>query len=181
MLLAGGSREGPVSAELYDPSTGTFTPTGDTMTRGRNVAILLNNGKVLIAAARAELYDPATGTFTVTGAYARDSTLYPGSGGPVSPTATLLPDGRVLIAGDNRAELYDPGTGTFSLTGAMTTNSYGVYWHTATLLTNGRVLVAGGTDEFSRFAQSLKFQFGMSKDAVSSFASWNMKSVGHLS
>jgi hypothetical protein len=63
-------------------------------------------------------------------------------------TATLLPDGKVLVAGgvDNiravaSAELYDPATGTWAATGSMTTSRVG---HTATLLPDGKVLVAGG-------------------------------------
>src|SRR4029077_1213628 len=65
-------------------------------------------------------------------------------------TATLLPSGKVLVAGgqgygfDNlsSAELYDPVTRSWSSTGSLGTARYG---HTATLLPNGKVLVAGGT------------------------------------
>ena len=63
-------------------------------------------------------------------------------------TATLLPNGKVLVAGGggvssaSSAELYDPATGMWTATGSMAT--YREY-HTATLLPNGKVLVAGGT------------------------------------
>ena len=65
-------------------------------------------------------------------------------------TATLLPNGKVLVVGGgpndpydwtNTAELYDPATGTWCYTASPSTPRRG---HTATLLTNGKVLVAGG-------------------------------------
>lgn len=64
-------------------------------------------------------------------------------------SATLLPDGKVLIAGGMRrnqdfyksAELYDPATGKFQPTGEM---SIGRVGHIAVLLRSGRVLIAGG-------------------------------------
>src|SRR2546423_821755 len=63
-------------------------------------------------------------------------------------TATLLPNGKVLVAGGNgdgtflnSAELYDPATGTWSYTGSLNTARR---YHTATLLPNGKVLVTGG-------------------------------------
>src|SRR5712691_4045506 len=71
-------------------------------------------------------------------------------------TATLLPNGKILITGGIRdisssgpglvvgtAELYDPSTGAFTATGNMTTHRG---YHTATLLPDGRVLIAGGVD-----------------------------------
>ena len=74
-------------------------------------------------------------------------------------TATLLPDGRVLVSGghnDNggtlaNAEIYDPALGTWSLTGSMSTARY---FHRATLLPDGRVLVNGGTGNSGSLASA---------------------------
>ena len=88
----------------------------------------------------AELYDPASRSWTATGRLTVDR---------AEQTATLLPDGRVLVAGGvvdgapASAELYDPATGTWTATGKMTEARHG---HTATLLRDGTVLVAGGSD-----------------------------------
>jgi len=65
---------------------------------------------------------------------------------PYGHTATLLNNGKVLIAGGDdtdctSAELYDPAAGTWSLTGSL---NDGRYFHTATLLPDGTVLAAGG-------------------------------------
>ena len=163
VLIAGGADQDPTgtglaSAELYDPSTGTFTQTAS-MAVGRflQTATLLQNGKVLIVGgvltsasepvATAEVYDPATGIFTMTGAMATAREQH---------TATLLADGRVLIVGGTTsagvgdptatAEVYDPSTGSLSVTGSM---AEARAFHTATLLPNGKVLVAGGGDENS--------------------------------
>jgi len=143
------------SAELYNPTTGAFTSTGPMATaRDNPTATLLPDGLVLIAGgsliasgsgskptASAELYNPKTGKFSHTGSM---------NAARVYHTATLLPDGRVLIVGGDgpsgpiaSAELYDPGTGKFTATAPLTTARVG---HTATLLSDGRVLVAGGAD-----------------------------------
>ncbi len=121
-------------------------------------ATLLQNGEVLLtgsiicidvcdgAERTAELYDPASGQFRFTG----EMTM-PRNG----HTATLLPDGRVLITGGaacgegafcasySSAELYDPPTGVFTSTGSMAVSRQS---HTATTLPDGKVLVTGGWD-----------------------------------
>ena len=147
------------TADIYDPASGAFTPTGSLLEdQGGQTATLLANGKVLIAggamtrattAARAELYDPTTGTFSFASDYAEAGTQYP-TGGPLWPTANLLGDGRVLIAGENPPEIYDPASNSFSVTGRMPNYSYGMFWHAATTLRDGTVLVTGGViDDFS--------------------------------
>ena len=158
MVLIAGGRSGNntlSSAELYDPATGNFTLTGSLLTaRCDHSATLLQNGTVLIAGgyyvgnglpviAAAETYDPTSGTFSATG---------PLGIGRYGHSATLLADGKVLVAGGvtsqdgytfitiASAELYDPVAATFSATGSLNTARSAP----ATLLNNGQVLVAGG-------------------------------------
>jgi WD40 repeat protein len=134
------------SAEIYDPATASFTPTGSMATpRGLHTAVLLPNGKVLVAGgfnatgnlASAELWDPATGTFGPTGTMGSTRSQH---------TATLLPNGKVVvIAGfgaPSTAEIYDPATGAFTAVAGTLTDARNT--HTATLLPNGLVLVTGG-------------------------------------
>lgn len=162
VLVAGGGgsedRVESASAELFDPISGRWTETGSLHgPRGQgHSATLLPDGKVLVAGgdevgsghlpqSGAELYDPDTGTWTETGSMLVARSHH---------SATLLPDGKVIVAGgtvyfngdwraSKQAELYDPATGTWTSTGSMT---IGRRTPTAALLPDGGVLVAGGAD-----------------------------------
>lgn len=133
--------------ELYDPKQGTWSRTGDMKTTNRygHVAVLLHDGKVLVAGgsvkrshdgrfgsgygdfgnnpdhfaatATAEIYDPATGEWTAVEALATPR---------LNAAFTLLPDGKVLVAGGmgpsgaiDTAEIFDPATARWSSAGAM--------------------------------------------------------------
>jgi hypothetical protein len=164
VLVAGGSSNGTAngalsSAELFDPTTGTFVSTSHNMTAARlgATATLLNNGDVLIAGGEnsggvlnsAELYDPTTDTFTATG------NLHAARTGA---SATLLGSGKVLVAGGSSdgttsgaldsAELFDPtengGAGNF--TAISSTLNGDRLEPEAALLASGNVLIAGGKD-----------------------------------
>jgi len=161
VLIVGGSGAGnpAPNAELYDPAGGTFASAGAyaSDTSGFNtcqggVSTVLSDGKVLIVleSASAEIFDPAAGSFTAT-ANVGSPQVFPPYGIDFNdglPTATLLLNGKVLLAGGGddsgihaNAELYDASTGAFTATGAMTTGRDG---QTATLLPDGTVLMAGG-------------------------------------
>jgi N-acetylneuraminic acid mutarotase len=141
------------SAEVYDPDTGLWDTTGSLGTaRYTHTATLLQDGRVLVAGGTSqpfspdplssvEVYDPGAGQWTA------GSDLLTAR---ITHSATLLPNGQVLVAGGldadlaplSSAELYDPTSGTWSATGSL---NEGRGSHSATLLAGGRVLVAGGT------------------------------------
>ena len=153
---------GNKTAELYDSVSGTFHATGDMASDAYrwgmywHTSTALLNGKVLVAGGTddlshlnvVDLYDAATGLFTPIGRMNERRSLH---------TATLMPDGSVLIIGGEtwlttgnygwfggslaNAERYDPSTGAFLPAGSM---AQGRAQHQATLLHNGSVLVTGG-------------------------------------
>ncbi len=157
VLVVGGAK-GDVSqssASVYTPETGLWTgvaslPEG----RQQHAAVLLNTGKVLVAGgqkmgsgplAAAVVYDAAStpGTWTPAGSFASGVARH-------SLTATVLPSGKVLVAGggntggsQSTVDVYDPGTGTWSWSQGQNLGT-ARRDHTATLLKTGKVLVAGG-------------------------------------
>ncbi len=148
--LANGGTE-LASAELYNPSTGTWAASGSMgQQRIGHAMALLDNGKVLVAGGEhlgatlgnSELYNPTTGVWAFTGNMAL---------GAERATATLLPNKQVLVTGGQNnnigalkdCQLYDPATGTWAATGSLAAARE---FHTATLLASGQVLAAGGYD-----------------------------------
>jgi hypothetical protein len=131
-------------------------PAASMKPRYYHTATLLSDGRVLVAGgtgprpqtfpnpglASTELYDPATDNWTVTGSL---------NAGRLLHTATLLLNGKVLVAGGwpdhthngimKSAELYHPATGNWTPTIGMNVGRAG---HTATLLFDGMVMVVGG-------------------------------------
>lgn len=154
VLVSGGLDPGDYGAfdtELYDQTTGKWSVSGRNNKEHAfgHTATLLLNGDVLITGActqgnycgsgsSVEVYNPATGTWSITGGLNIRR---------LSHTTTLLPNGKVLVAGGFlvgslvTSELYDPDTGTWSFTDNLNTpRSH----HTATLLPDGKVLIIGG-------------------------------------
>ena len=151
VLVAGGAQLVGIDwvatngAELYDPSTGTFSPTGGMReARYGHTATLLADGRVLVTGgwnsrglSSAEIYDPATERFAPAGGMTLERSFH---------AATLLATGQVLVTGgqpDGSAfgEIYDPATDAFKATGKMATPRT---LHTSTLMPDGTVLVVGG-------------------------------------
>jgi Galactose oxidase, central domain len=149
VLVAGGFDSSTFSviatAELFDPTTGTWSPTGSMNTaRSGHTAELLADGRVFVQGgdptAAPEIYDPSTGLWSFTAA---PSTVYGGS------TSALLADGSVLLAGGSEsfgvytafADRYRPSTNSWSPTGSLNVARSG---HSETRLADGHVLVTGG-------------------------------------
>ncbi len=164
LVLGGGSQGSPGfaatnAAEIFDPATGTWTPTAPmSAARASHTATLLSDGEVLVTGGAstyhgpkgtvtttAEIYDPKSGTWH---SAARMSVAR------YHHMAALLPDGRVLVAGGwalttnsdkslATAEIYDPATNRWTATGSMAT---GRARGNIAALPDGRILVVDGVD-----------------------------------
>ena len=160
VLVAGGcvkvcAGRNTTTAELYDPSSGTWSKTGSMATARVYFGLaVLSNGTVLAVGGctgqnangcsgvttAAETYDPLTGKWVATGSLQTARGAF---------TTTVLPSGRVLVAGGidasnnpiSSAEEYDPSTAKWTATGSM---KVARDEQTAILLSSGSVLVAGG-------------------------------------
>jgi N-acetylneuraminic acid mutarotase len=153
VLVAGGLPGSASStAEIYDPSTGAWTPTGTPMLYAHDwpIGAALCDGRVFVAgrndsnAREAEIYDPATDTWIAAGKM-KLTHIY--------GTATLLADCRLLLTGgynsNTQAEVFYPDTKIFKSVGVMNSERF---FHTATRLADGRVLAAGGgVDAFGQW------------------------------
>jgi len=176
LVAAGGANAGYdtlglASAELFDPATGTWTPTGSlNVARMNQAGARLLDGRVLVAGGQdrgvtfqnfnsAEVYNPATGAWSLT----TTPMITARRGGFL---LTTLSSGQVLVAGGKtdwtsittaNAELFDPATGTWSATTPLPAalNSY-----SATLLADGRVLVAGGNEHPAAFGPGTHVKTG---------------------
>lgn len=139
---------GASGADLYNPETKRFAPTGEmAVPRTKFGAALLPDGRVLIAGGQTggpwgtrvtstQIYDPDTGTF---------------KSGPslnlerfkLSKAVVALKNGHILIGGGaEQLEIFDPGSARFIPVGG--TKLDGFCFSTATVLNDGRVLLAGG-------------------------------------
>ena len=150
--MSGKTIRPPINAELYDPVADSWRTVGAPMIFFDHTATLLADGTVItlggehvhfgsseyVDRGRVERYDPIAESWSYTGRLS----IYDG-------TATLLPDGTVLVAGTSSYDgssdvaLYDPNTGVWAQASALNARLSG---HTATLLTSGDVLIAGGAN-----------------------------------
>jgi hypothetical protein len=161
LVAGGGGGAAWTGAEVYDPTTGAFTPTGS-MSAGRwgypNQLVKLADGRLLVAGgadatcatalSTAEIYDPKSGEWSATGSMGTPR---------LNPVAVALSDGRALLRGGysqlagacgtvtsnalTSAEIYDPTSGTFQPTTDGATPRAAA---ASTLLADGTALIVTG-------------------------------------
>jgi hypothetical protein len=159
MVIGGSGATGPTGVADTSSADGLFATTASMITaRTHHTAVRLLDGRVLVAGGTtaagaadgtgatanaatntAEIYDPALDTWAPAGEMTEPRARH---------TASLLADGRVLIAGGEHAgaasgtlEIFDPATSAFTPVAAGITPRT---WHAAATLADGRVVLAGG-------------------------------------
>jgi hypothetical protein len=158
LVVGGYAGEGQAplsSAEVFDPTSGSFRPVGDLAgPRGSHTATRLADGRVLIVGGdrggeryldSVEIFDPTTDRFAAVASLPTARATH---------GATLLPDGRVLIAGGEIATegggtsivattlIYDPATDEWTESGDLVEARYK---HAVVTLPDGRALAIGGS------------------------------------
>ncbi|MFN2608029.1 MAG: kelch repeat-containing protein [Acidimicrobiales bacterium] len=161
VLIAGGQGTNGLlaSTEIYDPAVSAFIRSNDmTEARTNQAAVRLNDRSVLVVGgtggpngdvslATAEVFDPNRGAWVRVGPLTEART---------GETATLLADGRVLVAGGESAvrgtrrslasaELYEPGRNAWRSANSMACPRSE---QAAVLLGDGSVLVVAGDAAF---------------------------------
>ncbi len=156
VLFFGGSTPASQTSEIFNPATGTFDWTGTMLAqRAFATGTLLPDGRVVIIGgssilpvsgfpSQVEVFDPATGTFSALGSIIQPRRNH---------SATLLPDGKILITGGwlptttgpmvstASVEIFDPATGISEQVGNLATRRAD---HRAAALATGQILVTGG-------------------------------------
>jgi len=168
LLVAGGlddTGEPVAAAELYKPLSEDFSPTFSpamVVPRSRHLAVPLPDGSVLIVGGVDAAGVPVDQVelFSLDGGFTAVGTLPPNAG-RVDASATILPDGRVLVAGGRLAPGGEPVSSAFiarldSLDGtvdivATDRLAEARAGHQATLLCDGTVLFAGGTPSLTPY------------------------------
>lgn len=158
VLVVGGGTDVEEAAEIYDPSTGSWSaasPPSEVF--DSPTAVRLADGRVLVVdGVGTEIYDPAADSWAVTGHLNHDRYLH---------SALTLGDGRVLVAGGltveapndavTEVEVYDPYSETWSVVGTIVGERMrpGVV-----SLLDGRALIVGGRDAtvFDPISDTLK-------------------------
>lgn len=189
VLVTGGCTSNSCStdtavSELYDPSSNTWSTTGNlNNARHNQTAILLQNGKVMAiggfhgtAISSCELYNPTTGNWS--NAASTNTFRYLNG-------TTLLHDGKVLVTGGasgryplSSAELYNPTANTWTTTGSMTTPRYA---HSATLLPDGTVVAAGGMGQSISCGKACTSYIPTAKVEIYNEATGTFTATGSLS
>lgn len=158
VLQVGGASPNPTywaNTETFAVDEGAFVPVGELSTgRAESTVVALPNGGALsfggiislsdfVLATLVEEWDPGALAWSVRGNLRSNR---------IRHTATLLQDGRVLVAGgaaaggpieERDAEIWVPGAGSRSPANEMLSRRAA---HTATRFADGRVLLVGGYD-----------------------------------